>query len=104
MFFLILNHPYCPSYPFLFHLNTYVMGLWPLEIFKFFQCGDRLYTSESDVCRRQILTSKNGPHAGKVTAVWAGSVVCHRRCAYAVTKTVQRHGVLSAVYGTVYYK
>ena len=26
-----------------------------------FQCGDRLYTSESDVCRRQILTSNVGP-------------------------------------------
>ena len=22
------------------------MGLWSLEIFEFFQCGDRLYTSE----------------------------------------------------------
>ena len=26
-----------------------------------FQCGDRLYTSESDVCRRQILAYKDGP-------------------------------------------
>ena len=26
-----------------------------------FQCGDRLYTSESDVCRRQIMTCKDGP-------------------------------------------
>ena len=26
-----------------------------------FQCGDRLYTSESDVNRRQILTYKDGP-------------------------------------------
>ena len=25
-----------------------------------FQCGDRLYTSESDVYRRQILTYKDG--------------------------------------------
>ena len=25
-----------------------------------FQCGDRLYTSESDVCRRHILTYKDG--------------------------------------------
>ena len=33
----------------------------PLEIFQFFQCGDRVYTSESDVCRRQILTYKDGP-------------------------------------------
>ena len=28
-----------------------------------FQCGDRLQTSESDVYRRHILTSKVGPHA-----------------------------------------
>ena len=28
-----------------------------------FQRGDRLYTSESDVCRRQILTYKDGPRA-----------------------------------------
>ena len=37
------------------------MDLRPLEIFHFFQCGDRLYTSESDVYRRQILTYKDGP-------------------------------------------
>ena len=88
-FFSILNHPYCLSYLLLFHLNTYVMGLRPLEIFQFFQCGDRLYMSRSDVHRRQNLTFKDGPHAEKVTAFWARSVVCHRGCAYAVTKTVQ---------------
>ena len=32
----------------------------------FFQCGDRLYTSESDVYRRQILTYKDDPRAGRV--------------------------------------
>ena len=42
------------------HLNTYVMGLRPSEIWFFFQCGDRPYTSESDVYRRQILTYKDG--------------------------------------------
>ena len=42
---------------FLVHLNTYVMHLRPLEIFQFFQRGERLYTSESDVSRRQNLTS-----------------------------------------------
>ena len=31
-----------------------------------FQCGDRLYTSESDVNRRQILTYKIGPRAERV--------------------------------------
>ena len=40
------------------HLNTYVMVLWSLEVFVFLQRGDRLETSESDVYRRQILTSK----------------------------------------------
>ena len=37
------------------------MDLRPLEFLAFFQCGDRLETSKSDVCRRQILTSKVGP-------------------------------------------
>ena len=40
------------------------MGLRPL--FYFFQCGDRLYTSESDVYRRQILSYKDGPRAERV--------------------------------------
>ena len=30
--------------------------------------------------------------------------ICHRGCAYTVLITVQRHGVYSAAYGTVYYK
>ena len=37
------------------------MGPRPLEIFAFFHYGDSLYTSESDVYRRQILTYKDGP-------------------------------------------
>ena len=41
------------------------MGLGPLEIFKLFQCVDRLFTSESDVNRRQILTSKVDPSTGR---------------------------------------
>ena len=46
------------------HLNTYVMGLRLLEIFPYFQYGDRLYKSECDIYRRQILTyKKNGPRA-----------------------------------------
>ena len=31
-----------------------------------FQCGDRLYTSESDVHIRQILMYKEGPRAERV--------------------------------------
>ena len=42
------------------------MCLRSLEIFEFFQRGDRLYASESDVYRRQILTHKDGPRAGRV--------------------------------------
>ena len=45
---------------FWFLWKTMFMGLRPLYIFKFFHCGDRLYTSESDVCRRQIQTYKGG--------------------------------------------
>ena len=48
------------------HLNIYVMGLRPLKMLKFFQCGDRLYTSRSDVYRRQILTYKDGPRIERV--------------------------------------
>ena len=36
------------------------------KCFYFFQCGDRLHTSESDVYRRQILTYKDGPRTERV--------------------------------------
>ena len=43
------------------------MGLRPLEICCFFSAGTVLiYTSESDVYRRQILTYKDGPRAERV--------------------------------------
>ena len=42
------------------------MGLRPLEIFLLLQRGDRLWSSESDVYRRQILTTKVGPRAARV--------------------------------------
>ena len=48
-------------------LNNYVMGLRQLEIFLLLQLGERLFTSESDVFSRQILTYKDGPRAGRVT-------------------------------------
>ena len=41
------------------------MGLRPLEFFYFFQYGVRLYMSETDVNRRQILTYKDGPRTGR---------------------------------------
>ena len=43
------------SFEYICHLSTTIMNIY------FFQCGDRLYTSESDVYRRQILTYKDGP-------------------------------------------
>ena len=56
-----------------FPIQLNVMGLRPLEIFNFFQCGDRLYTSESDVCK--IITYKDGPRAERVKALTAIIVV-----------------------------
>ena len=41
------------------------MGPRALEIFEFFQCRDRLYMSESDVYRRQILMYIDCPQAEK---------------------------------------
>ena len=42
------------------------MGLRPLEIFLFLQCEDRLQSSESDVYRRQNLTSEVYPRTVRV--------------------------------------
>ena len=42
------------------------MGLRPLEIIYSFSAGINFRTQESDVYRRQILTSKVGPHAERV--------------------------------------
>ena len=64
----IRNHHKYLSWLFPLYLNTYVMGLRPLEMFEFFQCGDRLYSPESDVYRRQIVTYKNGRSAKRVTS------------------------------------
>ena len=45
------------------------MGLRQLKIFQFFQCGDHLYTSESDVYRRQILKYKDNPRTERFKMV-----------------------------------
>ena len=42
------------------------MGLRVLDILYFLQRGYRLYTTEPDVYRRQILTYKDGPRAERV--------------------------------------
>ena len=49
------------------HVPIDLMGLQPLQIFnQFFQCGDSLYTSETDVYRPLILTYKEGPRTERV--------------------------------------
>ena len=50
------------------HLNTYGMGLGPLEIFLLLQ------SSESDVYRRQILTTEVDPCAVRVNPCPASSI------------------------------
>ena len=49
------------------------MCLRQLEILSNSQSGDRLYVSESDVSRHQILTYKDGPRAERVNLV-AGAI------------------------------
>ena len=48
------------------------MELRPLEILEFFQCGNRFYTSESDVYRRHILTYKDDPRTERAKNFSAG--------------------------------
>ena len=43
------------------------MSLRPLEIFLLLQCGDRLESSESDVYKRQIMSTKVDPRAVDLT-------------------------------------
>ena len=52
-----------PPPPFLQKLNRSQIHLnfQNITVFTRFQCGDRLYTSQSDVYRRQILTYKHDP-------------------------------------------
>ena len=64
--FSIVNRYKCLSYIFLTYLNTYGMGLRPIELFEFFPCGGRRYTSESAVYRREIPTYKDGPRVERV--------------------------------------
>ena len=55
------------------------MVLRPLEIFLLLQCGNRLYSSESDVYRRQILMTKVDPHAVRVKASSSVNLSATRR-------------------------
>ena len=46
------------------------MGIRPLEISSLLQCGDRLQLLESDVCRRQALTTSVNLRAVRVKQIW----------------------------------
>ena len=50
--------------------QTECLVMWKIEnqdhVLQPFQCGDHLYTSGSDVCRRQILTYKDGLRTGRI--------------------------------------
>ena len=72
------------------------MGLRPLEICQYFQNGDRLYTSESDVYRRQIPTAKDGPRAERVKNIF--SVLIQKICQHG------QHFSYMAVYCTDHMK
>ena len=52
------------------------MGLWPLEIFLILQFGDRLQSSESDVYRRLIRTSKVDPRTVRVQHTFRSQILC----------------------------
>ena len=65
-FWSISNHHKWLSQLFPLHLNTYGMGLWRYTFSNSFSVRDRLYTSESDVYRRQIMTCKVDPRAERV--------------------------------------
>ena len=64
------------------------MGLRSLEIFKLLRCGDRLYTSETDVYRRQNLTYKDGPLAERVSQVVPGMTTSPSKHCYITTQIV----------------
>ena len=51
------------SWLFPIHLNTYVRGYDHYKNLTLFHCGDILWTSEFDVYRRQIFTTKDDPRA-----------------------------------------
>ena len=71
---MIWSHNKCLSWLFPLHLNTcYIMSLYGHYKYSLFQCGDRLETSESDVHRRHILTSKVGPRLKGLRADWVSS-------------------------------
>ena len=64
------------------------MGLRPSAIFLLSQCGDRLYSPESDVYRLQILMTKVEPRTvrvnilshGSETQLQVGTYMCHSYC------------------------
>ena len=49
-----------------FRFHVYFSALSDIQSLLPFQHGDRLYTSESDVCRRQTLTYKDDPRSERI--------------------------------------
>ena len=46
----------------------WILMLWVYGHYKFLILSARFYTSESDICRRRILTSKDSPRSERVTS------------------------------------
>ena len=103
-FFAIWNHHNCLSQLFPIHLNTYVMGLRPLEIFLLLQCGDRLQSSESDVYRRQILTTKVDPRTVRVKPLSVIKSFLFHFIADQITVIRNKMSVLASRFANVWFQ
>ena len=66
------------------------MGLWPVEICLLLLCGDRLQSSESDVYRRQVLTTKVNSRAVRInpTCLHVYSITDNKHVLYIVSETI----------------
>ena len=77
------------------------MGLRLLEIFLILQWGDRHLSSESDVYRRQILTTKVDPRAVKVKpsrCIKASSYISENRLNFPTTRGFRIKNSMKLVY------
>ena len=59
------------------------------KYFEYFSGGDRFYTPESDVYRRQILTYKNRSRAGKILAFGFKSQYLILLCNIAASSSIE---------------
>ena len=53
---------------YLYILNTQIEARRKSLLIELFQREDRFYTSESDVCKRQILTYRDDPRTERISA------------------------------------